>query len=1257
MTVYTWTVLLLITATAAVIEAVVVGAPAFTTLPVDVVAKMGGTTSLQCTARGRQPLNYWWIKEPSQIVRADDQVISHSNGTLEFPSVNADHSGTYQCFVNNSVGVVASNSVTVEIAALDDFVGSDGLLRLSKPLGDYVVLPCNPPRSIPEATIYWTENRIKLDLNTPGSKAMVTLNHDLVLSPLSSAGAYGCVAENEFLKLTKRRVETFVAYSGTTTQSLQILYPPTDTEVVLGGTAVFQCIAVDKVVPTIEWKKIGHNSLAHPRVYTDENDRKLVISNAVAADGGTYKCVVSKSEISSAKLTVLVPPIIHEGPHDINSTIGETISLSCNTSGVPPPTVSWFKNGQNLISGTGTVTVGLDHTLVLTGVQEGDSGAYQCRSSNKAGIALYSAAVLVKGFSPMFSPVGTLRPITTSFQDSSITLSCSANGSPRPTYSWHFQDFPIGVDDNFQILQEGSLFIKNTEYKNRGKYTCIATNQKGSVNQSTVLEVYVETAFTDDAIKTYGHVGEDVNLTCHVRHDPEVHVTVHWNRPLGEIEPLAGKVAISGHVLMLYNLTKADGGDYNCFVTTRAHKQHLSVLKRTVHLAIQEPPSPPENVEASQPSSTSVKLQWMSPLFDGNSRHPLIFIIEYNSSVQGEFVPIQMQTTSLSAVIHDLSPYIDYQFRVIARNDFSEGSPSVPSIPIQTLPDTPSSFPVNLTAVPNPDSPGDSLFVQWKPTPLLYVNGPIVGYDIEYRKKHEAHSWIVVPVNGSRLNVSLTSLGPHSHYKLRIRVVNSVDVGPWSGYYSAWTSELPPSVPPMINRVEALNATSLLVKFTAPPNVTLNGILQGFKIWYWPSNVTRQEHVISNPWEYMAILVNLQPSTMYSLVMVAYNNVGSSPASSPVQQSTAKAKTNEVTNVKMNHDVENGQIWLHWGHPKQTDGTIVTYLITYVQVGDNTEETIAVDGQTREVLLKGIQSNAVYTVTIQAKSSSGQQNLWTTEVEFGKGLPSPPVNVQISVVDNQPKLRWESGADGDSEINGYKVEYKHNTQLKWQLYKSDIESATNEMTLQADLFHNSVMEYNFRVAARNEKGFGSPAVAQKRGSESSDKKEIFEELWFLIAVGVGGGVLVIAFVIIAVCCRRHAIAQKVKMANKEKDKTEEGYPSAKKAIEDGIKASKLAKTWSQKSIHSQKSTDCLSESSSAAGPPAYGNQTLEMYTTPLYSEPNTATATLSDVDKTETEMENKSECSESTVPAHMPSFGHPASDVEDEDTGAISTFV
>ena len=39
-----------------------------------------------------------------------------------------------------------------------------------------------------------------------------------------------------------------------------------------------------------------------------------------------------------------------------------------------------------------------------------------------------------------------------------------------------------------------------------------------------------------------------------------------------------------------------------------------------------------------------------------------------------------------------------------------------------------------------------------------------------------------------------------------------------------------PSVPPNITRVETVNATSLQIKFTIPPNDTHNGILQGFKV-------------------------------------------------------------------------------------------------------------------------------------------------------------------------------------------------------------------------------------------------------------------------------------------------------------------------------------------------------------------------------------------------------------------------------------------
>ena len=51
-------------------------------------------------------------------------------------------------------------------------------------------------------------------------------------------------------------------------------------------------------------------------------------------------------------------------------------------------------------------------------------------------------------------------------------------------------------------------------------------------------------------------------------------------------------------------------------------------------------------------------------------------------------------------------------------------------------------------------------------------------------------------------------------------------------------------------------------------------------------------------------------------------------------------------------------------------------------------------------------------------------------------------------------------------------------EVQWQLYRSDIVSTINEMMLRADLFDNSATGYNYRVAARNIKGFGSPTVAQ-----------------------------------------------------------------------------------------------------------------------------------------------------------------------------------
>lgn len=87
----------------------------------------------------------------------------------------------------------------------------------------------------------------------------------------------------------------------------------------------------------------------------------------------------------------------------------------------------------------------------------------------------------------------------------------------------------------------------------------------------------------------YAHRGDFVVLSCQVRHDDELYITVQWSRFGSQVRSSIGKVTVSGHDLELHNVTAADHGDYVCSVATQlnANGQNLNVIQRTVQLALQ----------------------------------------------------------------------------------------------------------------------------------------------------------------------------------------------------------------------------------------------------------------------------------------------------------------------------------------------------------------------------------------------------------------------------------------------------------------------------------------------------------------------------------------------------------------------------------------------------------------------------------------------------------------------------------------------
>lgn len=82
---------------------------------------------------------------------------------------------------------------------------------------------------------------------------------------------------------------------------------------------------------------------------------------------------------------VVAPQIITQ-PHGGLVTEGDNVTLSCNASGVPAPSISWTKDGSLLTSSFGGVRI--------TSVNRTDSGEYQCVAINSVGNATSDAATL-----------------------------------------------------------------------------------------------------------------------------------------------------------------------------------------------------------------------------------------------------------------------------------------------------------------------------------------------------------------------------------------------------------------------------------------------------------------------------------------------------------------------------------------------------------------------------------------------------------------------------------------------------------------------------------------------------------------------------------------------------------------------------------------------------------------------------------------------------------------------------------------------
>ncbi|XP_060064415.1 titin-like, partial [Ylistrum balloti] len=226
--------------------------------------------------------------------------------------------------------------------------------------------------------------------------------------------------------------------------------------------------------------------------------------------------VVSQFTLEEAQEVTEIPPEFVELLEPQMIPDGEEVTMTCRVEGTPFPTVTWYRERQEIIPSadfkiTTDDTTGVC-TLYIPEVFPEDAGEYACRAVNPFGEAVTTATLLVHTMpeepekedvevieekyvtkiekSPEF--VRPLNPVFDVEEDQTARLEVEVVGEPRPKVTWYVNEVRLMPTPRIQIIDErttSTLVIMKVVPSDSQDYICVAENDRGVVTCKTTLHV------------------------------------------------------------------------------------------------------------------------------------------------------------------------------------------------------------------------------------------------------------------------------------------------------------------------------------------------------------------------------------------------------------------------------------------------------------------------------------------------------------------------------------------------------------------------------------------------------------------------------------------------------------------------------------------------------------------------------------------------------------------------------------------------
>jgi len=175
----------------------------------------------------------------------------------------------------------------------------------------------------------------------------------------------------------------------------------------------------------------------------------------------------------------LVGAAISGKPSSVIVEEGQNVSLICQATGQPTPTVTWRKAFSQLPKEKTTV---LDGNLTILNITKADGGAYACVAKNLLGQDYAIAQIMVLS-KLKFTIVPPKTVVASDF--SNVILNCGAKGSLEIVWKRDGQSLP----KNHVLYPNGTLLLRSVSSSNGGTYNCVAKNSQRSIEVTSVLEI------------------------------------------------------------------------------------------------------------------------------------------------------------------------------------------------------------------------------------------------------------------------------------------------------------------------------------------------------------------------------------------------------------------------------------------------------------------------------------------------------------------------------------------------------------------------------------------------------------------------------------------------------------------------------------------------------------------------------------------------------------------------------------------------